>query len=157
MSSKRPGTMSDEDRALIGRRTPRTGVPSLIPDDVTDRYEGEELLEMREIRAGQYPAKRIAKLETDLYDFKLAVTSKMGEVVGAIGELTGEVKGLATVVQSNLQREQITFNANVDVAKRDAIDAVDARKAKRDAWIKLGVALITGGAIGKFLHMLGVF
>lgn len=58
---KRPGTMTDDERAEIGRA--HRAAPLVVVDEITGRYDGEELEEMRRQRAERDPAAAILSLE----------------------------------------------------------------------------------------------
>lgn len=157
--NKRPGTMSDDERALVGarHRTPPRGV--LAWEDVTDQYEGEALLAARTLRAEQNPAHRIALIETEQKE----QAKHIAEIKLSVAEIRGDQKAQnasLTAINSTLERmaerEHVTFAAKVDVDAAKAKDAIDAAKVRRDAIIKVVLYLVTGGLLGKILHSLGM-
>jgi len=189
---KRPTTSGEggvaRDRDEFVRKTPPTGiaaqlgVPEPLPDEITGQYEGEQLEEMRARRAEQSPETSITKLEKkhdalagqvgglsqSFTDFRVEHAEQMGGMQAAFGTLAGEVKGLATVVKDNRDKDHLTFTAKVDVDRAkhisdvnvkqaEDIDRIAARKARREFWFKIGAAILGGGVLGKLLHMAGLW
>jgi hypothetical protein len=114
--------MSDDDRALIGRKTPARGV-EFSNEPVTGVYEGEELAR---IRARRPTDERIGRLE-DKHD-KLVGT--VTEARLDIAEMRAEVRTLIKHVESALteshrtERVRIGSRAKVIVAVVGAIGAL---------------------------------
>jgi hypothetical protein len=85
--------MSDDERANIGRerrRSPAAGIPAPVFDDVTGRYEGEELARMRAKRETPERISRLEKKQDDRAEMKAlaaVVTDARLEVAGMRGEL----------------------------------------------------------------------
>lgn len=160
---KRPGTMSDDDRALAAmerRRTPARGVAvEDFEQAVTGVLEGEALIEARRERAAKDPATRIALIETeqkaqakDIADIKVAVADIRGDQKAQNASLTA----ISTTLNRMAEREQARFVAREEVDAAKAKDDIDARKVRREAIAKVALYLVTGGLLGKILHSLGV-
>lgn len=159
------------------------GVPEEVDfDDLTGRYEGEELEQMRAMRAESAPEVSLTKLEKkhdalaievgglskSVTDMRVEHAEQMGDMRGAIGDLAGEVKGLAVVVKADRDKDHLTFTAKVDVDRAkhisdvnvqqaEKLDSIAARKAKRDFYLKILAAILGGGVLGKILHMAGLW
>lgn len=122
---RRPGSMSDDDRALVGRRrTTPAAVPTYVCTDVTGQYEGEELQAQR---AKRPTAERVARLENK-HD---ALVATVGELRTEAAKMSGQLDTLVTLAAE----------------ERDARAAREAREAaEREAKRKHVVPIIT--AIG---------
>ena len=89
MSDKpqRPGTMSDAARATIGRvhrGRPVHDVPTLVDDDITGQYQGEDLARARARRPTE---ERIARVETKQDEDRKAIHTIALGLEGIRGEL----------------------------------------------------------------------
>jgi hypothetical protein len=152
---RRAQSQTDRDLAGIAARREREALaratPEFVPadEDLTGNYKGEAL---RQLRSQRDPEERIGHLEervdgviATIAEWRAEVSKANGDVTGALGVLTGEVRGLRTVVETSAKREHITFKAQVDVetetAKENVKDGLDAKKARR-AWITQGLKLI---------------
>lgn len=168
---RRSGTAGDRD-ILVPKHRASSPAVAFVDEECTGKYEGEELLEMRRARAEEDPAGRIALLETDQKKLAGDVTAIMLSVVEIKGDqktqnatLAGMAKTLDRLAQLDhltlttkleVDRAQQTAAVQVDTAEK--IDAIDARKAKRQLIVKVaGLAGLLGMAAGKLLHWLGVF
>jgi hypothetical protein len=156
---RRLQTATERELASAAARRERAQSPAVefVCDDVTGQYEGEELQRMR---AQRKPDDRIGRLEEKHDSLVKVVTETRVEVAKISGQLEVLPKLVDAInqsVQRTAQRDHVTFTAKVDVDKAQALDVIDARKAKRDTYLKIAAALLTGGALGKLLHMLGVF
>lgn len=128
--------------------TPKHGtacIPTEVDENITDRYEGEELRERRSLRE---PEKRIERLE-DKHDKLVTVVTEMRVEVA---EMSGKLEVLPDLVQAVQQstirareREHVTFTAQVDLDKAKGLDVISAGAAKRE-WITQLLKII-GGAI----------
>lgn len=162
---KRLQTATERDLAGIAARKDRDAAPVEVHAEISENYSGDQLEEMRETRK---PIDRIRHLETKVDDWRLESTEQFGNMKAAIGELTGAVGGLTTVVENSLKQNHVTFTAQVDVNKADAIakvnvgeamqlDTVKAKAEKRALYAKLITAgVVGGGVLGKILHLIGV-
>lgn len=163
--SKRPGTMSDDERATIGavhrRVTPARGnVVSDFEQPITGVLEGDALAAARGDRPIQ---QRIAHVEIRLDDLKGAVDARLNSLEVGVANMSGKLDvlpELISVVRQSAdraaQREHVTFTAKVDVDKAQQLDAIDSRKDKRKLWAVIVGAVFSGAGIGKLLHELGL-
>lgn len=166
---KRHQTATERDLAGIAARKERdAAAPDFVAEECTDRLEGDELHEARVDRAKRDPAGRIAKLEAEQHETRKAIGQTRDDVANlrvSVAEIRGDQKAANTslsAIEKSLervaQREHITFTAKVDVDKAQQLDAIDARKVRRQLVLKV-VGVVLGGwlALDKFLHWLGVF
>lgn len=129
--TKRPGTMSDDERALEHRRhrAPALGVPVDTYDDVTGQYEGEDLERMRFERARRFPAASIVALEKKHDALEKEVRdgfAKMAEGQSATREGLAETRaGVSTLLD-------LAARAEAERERRAARDAAEQEK-KREA------------------------
>jgi hypothetical protein len=130
---RRPGSHWDDDqRATVGRKTPPYGAPIPEPinwDELTDRYEGDELDRMRSMRPTPY---KVRKLERDV----TALTKDVAETKTDVAVIGVETKAQTKMLERLLD---------------DQADAVKTRRERVTKLIGGAVALLTGGG---FLHWL---
>ena len=151
MSDKRKKiSLADDarDRRLdYHARPPTAAAPEFVnPDDEgTGRVEGEAL---KKIRARRPTSKRLEKLEEkqDKSD------EKLGAIELAVADIRGDQKAQNVALES-IEKKLDRADAREDV---EFVDAVAARKAKREAVLKVALYIITGGLVGKILHTLGM-
>lgn len=148
-------SQSERDFDGLAAKKEREAIPEERFDDpVTGNYEGEELRAMREKRP---PADRISRLEEKHDELVKEVTETRLEVAAMSGKLE-VLPRLVDLVEKAADAQHLTFTAKVEVDKAEKLDAIDARKAKRQLIAKVaGLAAVAGAALGKLLHMLGVF
>lgn len=131
---------------------PQVAVPGEVFDEATGSYEGEALAQ---IRARRPTDERIGRLERK-HD---QLAGDVSDIKATVGEIRGEMKvwpklieQLKDTVSKSLERDHVTFKAQVDVdraaatadvevAKAKALDPIEARKAKRE-WITKALAII---------------
>ncbi len=149
--------MTDErDRYVPKHPTPAKGVPEFSPEEVTGQYEGEELRVMRGHRPNE---KRLGRLEA----FKDIATAEFADIKVSLADLRGDQKA-QNVTLSNIEkhlsenrhRERVSFEAHVDLETAEKIDVIDARKAKRQLWLKVAGIFASGGVVFELLHRIGV-
>lgn len=153
-----------DDRHIRRPKTPPAGVaaqlaaPEPIDDEVTGRYQGEEL-----------QAKRIERIERKhdkLSEIVGAVRDDLGELKGQIGEVRGQLQALPELVRvvhdsadRAAAREHVAYSAQVDVIKaRDLAaigDQADARRTRRRIWLSIVGAFTSGGGVLWLLQHLG--
>jgi hypothetical protein len=162
-----PPPKSPRDRDVYVAKTPARGVPSFVEEELTGQYEGEELERARarrptpsrfrhlEGRADKLES-RVDKLSSDVSELRVELSEEMSGVKAGMGELAGEVRGLAIVIKDAASRSHVTFTSKVEVDTAEQVDNIDARKGKRDLWLKGFGLLLTGGVAAKILHALGV-
>lgn len=154
--------MSDDDRALIGRRvTPVRGsaVPRPVEsfDDITGKFEGEELRQMR--RSKRDTDERIERLEVKHDSLVKVVTETRLEVANMSGKLDvlpELVDAVRATAERTAQREHVTFTAQVDVDRAKALDGVEEKKDRRQLAYKIAGGIAGGGVLIEILHRLGV-
>jgi hypothetical protein len=141
--AKRPPSQSDRDAQGFAARKERdraadAAIPASVEEELTGNYKGEELERRRALRPTD---QRVAHLETrvdgvisDIGEMRAEVASGMGKIVGSVGELAGEVKGLAMVVANQGQREHATYKATleIDTAEKKAEVEVDTATKKAE-------------------------
>lgn len=160
--SKRPGTMSDDERATIGavhrRVTPARGIP--FDEPVTGNYTGDDLAAMREQRPYN---QRIAHLEVRLDDFQGKVDSRLNSLEVGVAKVSGQLDvlpELISVVRASAERADARADrahaSVVVVEQANALDKVDARKDRRKLWLAIVGLLSAGAGIGKLLHEIGI-
>ena len=179
-------SQDERDAAGFAARKERDGVVKEFGgEEITGRYEGEELDERRAARAADERFGRLEnkhdELKKDVGDVRSEVKVLSGHVgdmrsavSGAVGTLNGQEKLLIETLSivkkthdREADREHVTFTATVDVDrakelakvevnKEEKLDTIDAKKKKRELVVK-GVGLFTsGGALIELLHRLGV-
>jgi hypothetical protein len=111
------------------------------------------------IRSRRETGKRLEKLET----FKDEAIESFSEFRVSIADIRGDQKAAAAslrAIEKHLDerqhKERITFAATVDVETAEKKDTIDARKGKRDLYLKILGGVLTGGVLGKLLHMAGI-
>lgn len=152
----RPGKrfQSQTDRDLDGLAAKRdrnersAPVPQGFEDD-SGNYTGDDLAA---IRARRPTPQRIGHLEERVDgvvnafgEFRAEHARDLGEVTSAVGTLTGEVRGLKTVIEASTRREHYTFKSQVEVDTAQKLEVVTAKGDRRK--LILQVVKIVGGAI----------
>ncbi len=137
----------------------RTAVSVDFEEDLTGKYDGDEL---RELRAKRPTDKRLEKLES----FKDEVIERMGKVEVAVADMGGQMKILPSLVETMQnatiamqQREHVTFSAQVDVGKAQALGEVETKTiraqgdvaAQKLKWAAVMKLLAIVGAVGTAL------
>jgi polyisoprenoid-binding protein YceI len=160
MTQPKPPRTPTRDRDVYVAKTPARGVPTFVEEELTGQYEGEELERARARRPTpsrfRHLEGRVDKLTEDVSDLRVEVSSEMSDVKAGMGELAGEVRGLAIVIKDAASRSHVTFTSKVEVDTAEKVDSIDARKGKRDLWLKGAGLLLTGGVAAKILQALGV-
>lgn len=153
-------------------------------DDLTGRFERDELSveDLERFRAMRQPEDRLAKLEKKQDEqrkadeaYRAKTDERLGKIEVAVADIGGQMKVIPDLVSAMKdatsalrEREHITLTSRVEVdtAKKIADvevdtakkkDAIDAGKARRDFVLKIGAAILTGGVLGKLLHMAGLW
>lgn len=159
MTPKRPASDVDRD-VLVPKHRAQSPAVEFIDEECTGKYEAEELFAARRARAKADPASRIAMLEADqkqmgedVNEIKLSIVRIEGDQKATNTSLSGIERSLERMAQ----REHVTFTARVDVEKAQALDVIDAKKTRRQLWLKAFGLVSLGGAIGKLLHWVGIF
>lgn len=167
---KRMQTATERDLAGAAERKRRdAAAPEYVCEDVTGQHdlsEGE-LLQAREERAAANPARRIALIETDLKELNGKVggiENRCGRIEVSVADIRGDQKAQGatlTAINGTLtrmaNREQIAFAAKTEVETAEQKDSIAARSVRRKFWFAAAAWILTGGALGKLLHWLGVF
>jgi seryl-tRNA synthetase len=157
----RAQSQNDRDTEGFAARRERDAasmVPEFLQDDITGKYEGEELEAQRERRPVTDRINRLEKKHDDLrvdlkdvrVDFKSDlkdvradvkelsdhVSNLRSDVSGAVGKLDGQqgvLTELLSIVKNTAEhandRDHITFTAKVDVDKAQELAKVDVGKA----------------------------
>lgn len=142
--NKRHQSQTERDLAGLAARKERDAeVAEFVCDDLTDRYEGEELKRMRADRPVE---KRLEKLEEkddqralDIADIKLAVADIRGDQKATNASL----RAIEKSIDQMAQREHVKFTATVDVDRAKQIDTVKAGADRRE-WVGKALAIVTG-------------
>lgn len=121
-------------------------------DDLTDRYEGEELDRMRARRAEEAPTVSLVKLEqkheelktsvgalsNSVTNFKIETVKEMGDIksgmgklAGAVDGLSGQVQVLATVVKQKRDEEHVKVTTTLEVDAAKKISDVNVKQAEK--------------------------
>lgn len=119
-------------------------IPPIIEDEVTGKYEGDEL----DARRAKRPTdERLKRLE-DKHD---ALDAKVDVIAGDVQKINGELTHVPRLINL-LERSLEQANATVTVTVNDQ---VAANKQRRDFWAQVGLKVLAGlGAIG--IVILGV-
>jgi hypothetical protein len=163
--------MSDDDRALIGRQrtTPVRG--SAIPrpvesfDDLTDRYEGEEL---QHARSGRPTEKRFEKLEKKSDEDRAAIAEikeDISAVKVSVAGIAGEMKILPALVselrdalRSKREDEHVVLTTKLDIGKHEAKTRIDtqqvATKSKWNMAVQIVTGLFSAGVLGAAIALI---
>jgi hypothetical protein len=166
--------MPDEPRRMLPRmptadrfvRTPKTPpqgiavqltVPEPCDDEVTGRYEGDELRAARKKRPTD---ERLERLEAKADDM-VALKASVGVLNAKIDGVSGQISLLAGSVQQLAARDAVDYAARVqlDTARKVTVaeDDLDRRKTRRKAWLTvLGYAAGIAAGIHEILHLCGV-
>lgn len=140
---------SQTERDLDGLRARRERESAPIPvdgfDDLTGRYEGEEL---RTRRAQRDTGKRVERLE-EKHD-------ELAEVVGDMRAELGKVSGKLDVLPELVSAVRDSARTATARSDREHVDQLDARKTKRDTVAKIAGGLLGGGLVVAVLQRLGV-
>ncbi len=159
----RPGTHRDMYTPKHGTR-----IPVEVPQEVTGQYEGEELAQ---IRARRPTDKRIARLEekhdelkSDVKETKTdvkALTTAVNQLAVAVADQGGQLKVLPELVEAvnnsitrAAARDHVTFTAQVDVDKANALDRIDAKKSRRGLITTIAGGLFSAGVVGAAISLL---
>lgn len=154
---KHPRTQSQTDRDMEGlaaRREREAAIKEESFDDITGRYEGEELEERRRSRP---PDERFSRLEkkhdelkkdsekkhdevrTDVKNLTSQVGNLRADVAGAVGKIDGQ-EGVLTemlgLVKKTAERDHVTFTAKVEVDKAHELAEIEVDKAQELAEIE---------------------
>ncbi len=136
----------------MGVRAQTAAPNAFSSEEVTGQYEGVELQSMR---AKRPTIARVARIEDKMDAHGDRLGKVEVELAKVSGQMDGQDKVLANIDKSlaNMSaREHVTFTAQVDVGKAQAIDIVDSRKTRRE-WVtqalKIAAAVI-GVAITAF-------
>jgi len=147
--AKRLQSQAERDSQGLAARKERdrvadAAIPANVEEELTGNYKGEELAGRRALRPTD---QRVAHLETrvdgvisDIGDMRAEVASGMGKIVGSVGELAGEVKGLAMVVANQGQREHATYKATLEIDTAEKKAEVEVDTATKKAEVEVGVA-----------------
>jgi hypothetical protein len=119
--------MSDDDRALISRKTPARGV-EFIPEEVTGVYEGEELARFRSRRPTD---ERIGRVEVKL--------DRGDERLGALEQTVAKMDGKLDTV--------------LDFIKSDRDNTHQTERIRIGSRAKVIIAIV--GAIGTAIGVVG--
>jgi hypothetical protein len=119
----------------------RTGIDTL-------RFETKKDVHRLETKIGAVDQK-VGLLDTKIDQHTLSVTGHVIRMVEVVGELKGQVGELVKSTDAGRERQQITFEAHVDVAKTAKVteiaDAADSKKMQRERWanvLKIFAALV---------------
>lgn len=156
-------SQDERDAEGFAARRERDGIVKEFPDEeITGRYEGEELDERRSQRTD---VERIGRLEKKHDELKRDVEKKHDElkrdvaevrgdvkavsgqvsdlragVSGAVGKLEGQEKVLSemlSIVKKSADREHVTFTAKVEVDKAQELAKVEVEKQHELAAIEV--------------------
>lgn len=157
---KRPGTQGDHGR-FARRESPASGVPVVAEDEVTGRYEGDEL---KAARARRPTPLRLERLEEDRDEF----ARSMADLRVDVAEIKGTLKVLPALVESVKEsadrlaaREDQTLRNRLEIDKAEELAridlAADARKTRRKFYLTVACTFVSGGGVTWLLHYLGAF
>jgi hypothetical protein len=180
--------LSQNDRDAEGfaarrEREAASMIPEFLHDEVTGKYEGEELQAQRESRPVTDRINRLEKkhdetraedVRSDVKELSGHVSDLRADVSGAVGKLDGQqnvLTELLSIVKNTAEhatdRDHITFTAKVDVdkaaelakievAKEQGLDTIEARRVRRKTIAKLVGGIFVGAyALYEFLHRVG--
>jgi len=166
LGSKKPLRMQSQDERDAEGMAARRGRDAIVKEfgneEITGRYEGAELDDMR---AQRLELERIGRLEKkhdelkrdvekkhdelkgDVKDVRADVKELSGhvsdlrsEVSGATGKLDGQsnvLTELLGIVKKNAEREHVTFTAQVEVNKEQQLAQVEVNKEQQLATIEV--------------------
>lgn len=173
-----PSIMGDDGRIASGREHRRvlTPRPPETFDENSENYQGEEL---RQIRARRPTPERIAKLEEkhdELRGEVIAIGTKQMDLVAAVSEIKGDVKG---VVASNAKvlgsfetymelqaqrphgdsimrvaREEANKTTTATLAERVLDERDQSLKFRRSLTLKIVGGIMGAGGLGALIHYL---
>ena len=135
----------DRDRYTDKHRTPRTGVPEFVDEECTGRHEGDELRRMRSRRSTPVRLQRLEDKDDLRAEDIASIKSDVAGMRGDVKAMAVQIGTIAKTLERTERREDVEF-----------ADQVAARKAKREAVLKVALYIITGGLVGKILHTLGL-
>jgi hypothetical protein len=156
---KKPTRMQSQDdrdaEGLAARRERDAAVKEFSNDEITGRYEGEELDEKRAERGDTERIGRLEKkhdelkgdvkqLSGEVSSLRTEVSSTRSEVAGAIGKIDGQ-SGVLTemldlvkkTVEQTAEREHVSFTAKVEVDKAHELARVEVDKEQQLAAIEV--------------------
>lgn len=117
----------DRDVRRADTHPGRVSLPVDFEEDLTGNYKGDELKELRSKRPTD---KRLEKLE----GFKDEVIERLGKVEVAVADLGGQMKivpeligAMKDATAAMQQREQVTFTAQLDVSKAQALGEIETK------------------------------
>ncbi len=162
---KPPRVQSQDERDAEGfaaRREREVAVKEFASEEITGRYEGEELEERRAQRPHVERIGRLEKkhdelkqdvekthddLKRDVAEVRSDVKTVSGQVSdlragvsGAVGKLDGQEKILGemlSIVKMSAEREHVTFTATVEVDKAQELAKVEVGKERELAEIEV--------------------
>lgn len=147
-------SQDERDKEGFAARRERDGIPKDFGDEITGKYEGDEL---EQLRAERPVDERLGRLEKKHDELKKDVEKKHDElkrdvaevrgdvkkvsgqvsdlrekVSGAIGKIEGQAPVLSemlSIVKKSAEREHVTFTAKVEVDKAQELAKVEVGKA----------------------------
>lgn len=126
------------------------------PEAATGVKSGDELARVRENRPTPvrfaHIEGRVDDVVQSVTEWRIETAEQFGGVNSSLGELAGEVKGLATVVSNMAQRGDIVFRSQTEVGTAKELDKIDAKKNRREFWTKIVIGAVGGGGVLEVLH-----
>jgi hypothetical protein len=160
LGSKRPTRgQSQDDRdtesfAALREREAQAHAHAYVEfanEEITGKYEGEELAEKRRLRKDSDRVERLEKkhdeLKSDVKDVRSDVKQLSGQVgdlradvAGAVGKIEGQevvLTEMLSIVKKTAERDHVTFTAKVDVDKAHELADVEIDKATKLAHVEV--------------------
>lgn len=144
----------ESDRARRERASASGEVVDPIPDEITGRYEGDELEMYRSKRGTDERITRLESKHDKLTEAHQELVKSVGKVAQGVSEMRGEMKVLPRLVDAlekaaerRANDDHVTLTARVDVERARAMEPVEAAKARRQ-WITNLIAILATVAAG---------
>lgn len=157
MSRIRHQSQTERDMSGLAAKREREAAPDDFADEADSR--AHDISERPRIRADRPFLTRFEKLE----EFKDEAIESFAEIKVSIAEIRGDQKAAATSLRSiekhldNAEhKERIAHEAKTEVETAEKKDGIDARKGKRDLWLKVASGVLGGGVLMKILQHLGI-
>lgn len=145
---------SDRARKERDSMTASGEVLDPVPDEITGRYEGDELEMYRNRRTTDERIVHLERKHDKLTEAHQKLADSISRVANDVSEMRGEMKVLPRLVDAlekaadrRADADHVTLTAKVDVERARALEPVEAAKARR-GWITSIIAIVMTLAAG---------
>jgi hypothetical protein len=154
---RRLQSQTERDMDGMAEKRRREAVPVELAAD--EDSMAHDVNERKTIRGKRDTGDRFEKLETfkdEAIEDLTAIKVSIARVEGEQKAQTVSLRAIEKHLENAQHRERVEHAATVDVETAEKKDAIDARKGKRDLYLKIAGAVLGGGLLGKLLAMAGI-